>query len=424
MNNVKDLLIQEDVLPLFDYTLNEDSKSVLAEILQKPLSSIAQIELRQSIINQIISSKTLWQEYDYSKIEYIDTYKFLSYFPIDDLKPKEYLIYWFNKQKRNILQGEYIQLIQFFFKLEKLINDNLDIKAFPDKFKEDLWFLVSYISSFKPKYYKSKILKKKFGYKSIQQLNAIVSEKRKNGDTVLFFEKLNLFEAYISIAKATYTNNYHFLKLNDSGVFKLFDFYHPVLPHPVKNSMDLGDNIALITGANMSGKSTLLKSMGICIYLSHLGLAVPAKGGSIPFYNSITIQINHSDDLKNGYSHFMNEIVKLKEVVQQAKEGKSCFAIFDELFKGTNYEDALEISSKTVAGIEKFKTSNFFISTHITDLKNKLEEANVNYSPYYIDCKIDEGTPQFSYNIKEGWSNLKIGQLLFNKEGLNDLLDT
>lgn len=424
MNNTHDLLIESDILPLFDYTLNADSKSVLADILRKPLPTIADIKFRQSIIQQIINCKPLWNEYVYNKIDYTDTYKFLSYFSIDDLKPREYLIYWFKKQKRNILEGEYIQLIQYLSKLEKIIKDNIDIKAFPKKYQEDLWFIINFITSFKPKHYKSKINKDKFGYKSVQQLNRIVSDKRKTGDTITFFEKLNLLEAYISIAKAISKNKYQFIVLNEERIFKLSEFYHPLLVNPVKNSIDLVDNIALITGANMSGKSTLLKSLGLCVYLSHVGLAVPAAEGSIPFYDSIAIQINHSDDLKNGYSHFMNEIIKLKDVVQQASEGKRCFAVFDELFKGTNYEDALAISVKTVLGLGKFDTSTFFISTHIAELKNKLEIHHVNCSPYYIDCEIELDTPTFSYVLKKGWSNLKIGQLLFRKEGLNELLSS
>lgn len=424
MNNTQDLLIQNDILPLFDYTLNADSKSVLADILQKPLSSIAEIKVRQSIIQQIINCKPLWDEYSYSKIEYTDTYKFLSFFAVEDLKPKEYLIYRFKKQKRNILEGEYMQLIPYLYNLEMMIKDKIDINAFPKKYQDDLKFIINFITSFKPKHYKSKISKDKFGYKSIQQLNTIVSDKRRTGDTAVFFGKLNLFEAYISIAKAISKNNYQFVELNEDRIFKLSEFYHPLLSNPVKNNIDLVDNIALITGANMSGKSTLLKSLGLCVYLSHLGLAVPATKGSIPFYDSISIQINHSDDLKNGYSHFMNEIIKLKDVVQQANEGKRCFAVFDELFKGTNYEDALAISVKTVVGLEKFDTSTFFISTHITELKNKLEITKVNYSPYYIDCEIHNDTPTFSYVLKRGWSNLKIGKLLFKKESLNDLLGT
>lgn len=422
MNDTQDLFLSKDILPLFDYTLNSDSHSALYELLQNPLSSIAQINDRQAILKQIILSVSRWNDYYYPKIEYADSHKFLCHFPLGDLKKVDFLTYKLKKQKNNILLGEYAQLINFLSKIENDFTGNIELKEFPHKYQEDLRFVINYLHSFKLQHYLSKIRKGKLGYTSIQELNAIVSENRKNGDTLLFFEKLALFEAYLSIGKAIYKNNFQFATMNEN-CFQLTELYHPLLSNPVKNDIVIKNNIVLITGANMSGKSTLLKSIGLCVYLTHLGLAMPASAGTIPFYDHVSIQINHSDDLKNGYSHFMNEIIKLKNVIHQAHEGKRCFAIFDELFKGTNYEDALAISVKTIKGLQKFATSTFFISTHIIELRQKIAEANVQVSPYYIDCKIVEETPTFSYVLKTGWSNLQIGQLLFNKEGLNNLLD-
>lgn len=422
MNDTQDLFLSKDILPLFDYTLNLDSQSMLFEVLQKPLSSIDQINNRQAILKQIILSISRWNDYYYPKIEYADSHKFLCHFPLEDLKKIDFLTYKFKKQKNNILLGEYAQLIHFLSKLENDFAGNIEVKEFPHKYQEDLRFLINYLHSFKLQYYRSKIRKGTLGYTSIQELNAIVSENRKNGDTLLFFDKLALFEAYLSIGKAICKNNFQFATMNEN-CFQLTELYHPLLSNPIKNDIVINNNIVLITGANMSGKSTLLKSIGLCVYLTHLGLAMPASAGTIPFYDNVSIQINHSDDLKNGYSHFMNEIIKLKNVVHQAHEGKRCFAIFDELFKGTNYEDALAISVKTIKGLQKFATSTFFICTHIIELRQKIAEANAQVSPYYIDCKIIEGTPDFSYVLKTGWSNLQIGQLLFNKEGLNSLLD-
>ncbi|TDQ81721.1 MutS-related protein [Sphingobacterium yanglingense] len=422
INNTQDLFLLKDILPLFDYTLNPDSKSILERLLQHPLSSVAEIKGRQTILQQIIDSKLLCDEYDYRKIEYIDTHRFLSSFPLEDLNQQDYLQYILKKRKRNTLLGEYQQLIYFLAKIEQQLRENLDIKAFPKHYQEEVRLILNYLQSFRPKHYKSKLAKDKFGYKSIQELNAIVYEKRKNGDTVAFFEKLSLFEAYISISKGICKHDFHFAEIGNNQ-FQLSGFYHPLLQAPIKNDIDIKNNVVLLTGANMSGKSTLLKAIGLCVYLGHLGLAIPAYSGSIPFYDSISIQINHSDDLKNGYSHFMNEIIKLKDVVLQADSGKRCFAIFDELFKGTNHEDAFAISVKTIIGLQKFKTSTLFISTHIAELKNELDQSPITADAYYIDCQIRDELPVFSYVLKTGWSNLQIGRLLFKKEGLNDLLD-
>ena len=169
----------------------------------------------------------------------------------------------------------------------------------------------------------------------------------------------------------------------------------------------------------MSGKSTFLKAVGLCIYLGHLGFGIPASIGEIPFCNHFSIQINRRDDILNGYSHFMTEIINLKNVVEKAAEGKQCFAIFDELFSGTNAEDAFEISKTTINGLSKFKNSWFLISTHIQDLKSV---SSGRISNYYIDCELIGEKPIFTYKLKKGWSDIKVGRILFDKEGLNELL--
>lgn len=423
MNNTQDLFLSKDILPLFDYTLNNDSQLALSKLLRKPLSSITEIRDKQAILEQLISCKSLCDTYSYHKIEYSDTYRFLCQFPIDNLKRQEYMAYVFQKRKRNTLLGEYTQLIYFLAKLERLIKENLILEKFPMAYQDDLRFIVNYIASFNPSHYRSKINQDKFGFKAIQKLNTNVCQKRKNGDTLIFFEKLNLLEAYLSIGRAVNRHGFKFAEIGENSDFNLIGFYHPLLKNPVKNNIQVDHNVILITGANMSGKSTLLKSIGLCVYLSHLGLPIPAANGKIPYYDKISIQINHSDDLKNGYSHFMNEIVKLKDVVLDADNGKRCFAVFDELFKGTNYEDALAISVKTIKGLRKFDSSSFFISTHITELKHRLSNSDTQTAAFYIDSEVRDEIPVFSYVLKAGWSNLQIGQLLFKKEGLDDLLD-
>src|SRR5690606_13704839 len=119
------------------------------------------------------------------------------------------------------------------------------------------------------------------------------------------------------------------------------------------------------------------------------------------FFDYFFVYINKHDDIMNGYSHFMTEILQLKKVVEQATLGKRCFAIFDELFSGTNVEDGFEICKTTINGLLKFEHSIFFISTHIQELKNVLNDKTSNY---HIDCQLIENQPTFTYQLKKGWS--------------------
>lgn len=172
----------------------------------------------------------------------------------------------------------------------------------------------------------------------------------------------------------------------------------------------------------MSGKSTLLKSVSICVYLAHAGLAVPASKAVIPFYDSISVAINLTDSIVSGYSHFMSEVAILKNVVTDAGKKAKCFAVFDELFRGTNIEDALEISAATISGLNKFSGSLFLISTHLHQLR-QMEEIKANkITTCSIDCKLENGIPVFTYKLREGWNDLKLGRVLFEKEGLYQML--
>jgi DNA mismatch repair protein MutS len=109
-------------------------------------------------------------------------------------------------------------------------------------------------------------------------------------------------------------------------------------------------------------------------------------------------------------------------VVAQATGNSKCFAVFDELFRGTNIEDAVEISTTTIKGLRACKNSIFFISTHLHQLK-QLEEVNSDkIDSLYIDCELKDDTPLFNYQLKKGWSDLKVGRILFEREGLNNML--
>jgi DNA mismatch repair protein MutS len=143
----------------------------------------------------------------------------------------------------------------------------------------------------------------------------------------------------------------------------------------------------------------------------------------MPFFNTISAAINLTDSIVSGYSHFMSEIITLKKTLTEAQGNNKCFAVFDELFRGTNIEDALEISTVTIKGLVKFTNSLFIISTHLHQLKEIEEIKNNQITTYFIECELNDNIPSFTYKLKEGWSNLKLGRILFEREGLNKMLE-
>jgi DNA mismatch repair protein MutS len=192
--------------------------------------------------------------------------------------------------------------------------------------------------------------------------------------------------------------------------------------NPVVNDFTTSNNVILLTGPNMSGKSTFLKAVSLCVYFGHIGIGVPALKAEMPFFTTIAVFINLNDDILNGYSHFMTEIMNLKNVISKSANNEKCFVVFDELFRGTNIEDAVEISTTTIKGLMKFKNSMFIISTHLHQLR-EVEAVKTNHiATYFFDCELKENIPQFTYKLKEGWSDLKVGRILFENEGLNKML--
>jgi DNA mismatch repair protein MutS len=272
-----------------------------------------------------------------------------------------------------------------------------------------------------PHYEKLYAKKKNLKVAQIVELMGIITEKVTNGQAAAFWKRWFLFEAYLSVSKGIVEHGFVFPSF-ETGTFSIQGVYHPLLKDPVRNDITASRNVILLTGPNMSGKSTFLKAISLCIYLGHTGLAVPASKAVIPFFDHISVAINLTDSIVSGYSHFMSEIITLKNVVEDALQGAKCFAVFDELFRGTNIEDALEISTATIKGLTKFTNSYFFISTHLHQLQALEEIHTGKVATCFIECELKEDTPSFTYKLKPGWSDLKIGRILFEKENLNNML--
>ncbi|WP_435524321.1 MutS-related protein [Chryseobacterium indoltheticum] len=230
-----------------------------------------------------------------------------------------------------------------------------------------------------------------------------------------------MFDVYSSIAKGIQQHHLKFPHFNSDANFAIEDFYHLDLKDAVKNTVEITEkNTIIFTGANMSGKSTAMKSISIIVLLAHLGIAIPAENCNIPFYESIFLHFSVNDNLKEGYSHFMQEIVNLKNVLQELKT-KNCFVVFDEIFNGTNINDAAKITVDTIDGLSTYKNSMFIFSTHLNLIENYLVN-NKNIMLLNLESFLKDNELTFTYKLKEGWSKLEIGKILFDKYGLNDLL--
>lgn len=413
-NYINDLNLRKEVFPIFNYCINDLSKQKLNNLLENPLKSIEDIYNRQHIIKGFILNREQLADYKYSKIYFHEVYEFLLNFSDDDLMFSKLNLILSRKLKAEI-ESRLIQIINIFSKIELNLK-KLNLADFPPNYSKEIKFILNFIKYFNISEYNRINL----NTNHILDLCKKICEKKTEFN--VFFESILLFEVYLSFSKSTIKNNFVFPTISENLiVFK--NLYHPLLNNAVSNDVNFNKNVIVLTGPNMSGKSTFLKSIFISIYLGHLGLAVPATEACFPFFNYFSISINHNDNLKKGYSHFMNEIHLLKNALIQAKQGKKCFVVFDELFKGTNIDDAFNISSQTIKGLLNFKNSFFIISTHL-QLLNEIDEIKTKQTAnYYIDASLVDKQPIFTYKLKEGWSNLRIGEILFENEGIKSLLN-
>lgn len=418
MNNIQDLNIKNEILPIFDYSLNSFTKNRILYLLETPLISEDKIIERQDILKAFGSNMKVLENYSYTVLYLNEVHFFLNNFKAVELKSMSFL---FSSPGYDeiFLNNKLHQMLLFFHRLESVYFSRIAIKDFPEIYRKDLNRILSFLSFFELKQYELIIREKRLRRKHIKELVNKILKLKIEQRIEVFWEDLFLFESYCSISLAIKKREFSFPVFKEKEI-SLNDFYHPLIKNPIKNDFTAFSNVIVLNGPNMSGKSTFLKSISLCVYLGNLGLAIPASKGIIPLCSDFSIGINKRDNILSGYSHFMTEITNLKDVVLNAAEGKRCFAVFDELFSGTNVEDATEICRTTINGLSRYNNSYFFISTHIQELR---DITNDNVATFYLDCELLNNVPTFTFKLKQGWSDIKVGRILFDKVGLNDLLN-
>ena len=207
-------------------------------------------------------------------------------------------------------------------------------------------------------------------------------------------------------------------------LFEVIDAVHPLLPSPVSNSFTFinNSNLCFITGPNMSGKSTFLKTMGVMVYLAHLGFPVPAKKLTTSLFDGLFTTINLTDNLNLGYSHFFSEVKRVKDLVIKMNSERNLFIIFDELFRGTNVKDAYDASLTIISSLAKIRDNFFFISTHILEVaENLADNGSILFRCFESDLINQQ--PVYDFKLKEGVSKERIGLLIIKNEKIIEMLD-
>jgi len=218
-----------------------------------------------------------------------------------------------------------------------------------------------------------------------------------------WFEVVSFFDAYNSLGNYGYNHSeFVFPEIVKAGsVIKAEHLGHPLLNKEKRVDSDLtieNEQFFIVTGANMAGKSTFLRTVSLHIVMANVGLPICAKFSQYSPVKLIT-SMRTSDSLTDDSSYFFSELKRLKFIVD-AIQKEPYFIILDEILKGTNSTDKAIGSRKFV---EKLVASNAtgIIATHDLSLC-EIEKALDDVKNYYFDAEIINDELHFDYTLKEG----------------------
>lgn len=227
-------------------------------------------------------------------------------------------------------------------------------------------------------------------------------------DIPFWLEKLNELECYISLSNFSYLNpdyTYPEIETKNSVTFGTTKIAHPLIKreHKISNDFSLTkeNEILIITGSNMSGKSTFLKTMGINLCLANTGAPVNADFLRTSLYELFScIKVN--DSVSDGISYFYAEVKRLKELLDEYKNEKHLpiFFLIDEIFKGTNNRERLIGSRAFIKKLSELNGTGA-VTTHDLELVNLADEIPT-ITNYHFREEIVNNEMSFDYKIHDG----------------------
>lgn len=249
---------------------------------------------------------------------------------------------------------------------------------------------------------------------------------RYRSNTLELIDIFSRLDAWYSMAVAVKTYHLSFPEFidQDRPAVEAKGLYHILIPTPVAYDLQMNPehNFLFLTGANMAGKSTLIKSVGSAVFLAHIGMGVPAENMKLTLFDGLLSNINVVDNIAKGESFFFNEVQRIKNTIEKINNGKKWLVLIDELFKGTNVQDAMKCSLTVIKGLIKIKNSLFILSTHLYEIGDELK-AYPNISFRYFETNVKDEQLEFTYQLKEGISNDRIGYVILKREKVVDMLD-
>ena len=261
------------------------------------------------------------------------------------------------------------------------------------------------------------------------QLFTEVREQIKNNITRMQKLAATLAELDVLQSLATVAEDYKFTRpeLTDKQRLVIKDGRHPVVEKVLGHQsyvandvfMDEDETIMLITGPNMSGKSTYMRQLALTVVMAQIGSYVPASEAELPIFDQIFTRIGAADDLISGNSTFMVEMSEANTAIQNAT--KRSLILFDELGRGTATYDGMALAQAIIEHVHNNTKAKTLFSTHYHEL-TALSDELPNLRNVHVGATEENGELVFSHKVLTGPADQSYGINVAKLAGLPDSL--
>ena len=418
---------QFSIFHKLNFTKTAGGKAWLYRFFSEPLNDVKRIMGVQRIIKTFLAHVADWPaEITNGTILVID--KFFDY-NLDSIaenqNPVSNLSYkWFHREDYGLVRYSVRHFADFYRGIKKLALQFAGMDDLPPSFKIYIERIEQLLKE-APLKRLSETKKEPFSLSQNLYFGYHLRGRYKT-DTLELIEIFYRLDAWYSMAMAVKAYNLSFPEFveEEQPLIHAQGLYHLLLQNAVPYSIEMNPqhNFLFLTGANMAGKSTFIKSVGSAVFLAQLGMGVPAQAMKLTLFDGLLTNINVVDNIAKGESFFFNEVQRIKNTIQKINNGKKWLVLIDELFKGTNVQDAMKCSSTVIKGLIKISNSLFILSTHLYEIGDELK-VYPNISFRYFETTVAGDQLVFSYQIKEGISNDRFGYLILKKEKVVEMLD-
>ncbi|CAL1516488.1 MutS-related protein [Chitinophaga sp. MM2321] len=413
-----------------NFTTTAGGREYLRQLFSSPLQNIATIESRQKALKYILEQESNWPSIiSNGTIVVVENYMEAQIEPISNTEGVALHIQAAINKTMYAPDFGYIK-----FSFTQLVNLLRGFRTFVSVFNSDetpkvLKTLLDRAEQLLHRQDFSDILQAeeegKLNYVQIMRYDNYVRRRHRKvvEELVTLYHQL---DAFYGMAKAMKHYNLHFPMFSGSTqpLIKASQLYHIILPEPIAYdlSLDETNHFMFLTGANMAGKTTFIRAVGIAVFMAHIGMGVPAEQMELSFFHGISSNIQVQDNIFKGESYFYSEVLRIKNTIIQINNGKNWLVLIDEMFKGTNVEDAKNCSLAVIRGLLRSTNCLFILSTHLYEIADELrDEKRILFK--YFESEVFDDNLHFTYLLKDGIAKEKIGYLILKREKVLDLLN-